>query len=395
VSGAAWAPRVTRIPSACTAAAALFVSMLLPVSAQADPQPDPTPPDAPAPAANEVTLGSQILEPWDVTRNGIPISTNLGNTNKMRVVYSVRIPPHARQRDAAHPGRGARLEMQRRGYAPEPNGLPGGGRGDVNSPCESLPAGNAYDFTPRVAARAIVATSPAAVSSSIQTAWDDRNCTREGHHCPRLVVGSLVAPPSFTPQYVNLVVSAYHQNQNGEMVELESDCMGTDNYGDCHYPSPFEEVPAGSHGKLDVMRLGPQYSGAELLPTSTIQQSPIPQTGNKVVVYSRQVNNLDPGDVLEAHTQVRAQPHNDNPLINIGVIMAEGTLDTTGNFVTAWNGFNCDNVNGCCTSEKRGLARLGAGGTRWVNVVAKAEQNGFDVLSSGFLNVVVRKRFSP
>jgi hypothetical protein len=191
------------------------------------------------------------------------------------------------------------------------------------------------------------------------------------------------------------VVSAYHQNQNGEVVELESDCAGPDNYADCHYPSPFEELPGGSHGKLDVMRLDPAHSGLTLLPTSAAVTPTIPQTGTKVVVYSHQVNNLAAGDVLEFHTQVRAQPHNGNPLINAGVILADGPSDTSGNFVTAWNGFNCDNVNGSCTSEKRGLAQLGSGGTRYANVVAKAERHGFDVLGGGFFNVVVRKRFSP
>jgi hypothetical protein len=359
---------------------------------------DPTPPAVPTPQPGEVTNASQIVEPTAVVRDGIPISAQ--PQNAPRVVYSVRIPPLNRAegfyaRAEAHVSKCNQTDTVAGG---------GPGAGDAGSPCQLLNNNEAYNYAPHVGAKVVVGSSASDTVGFASSTRTVRDCTEQKHHCPVDASAGFLIPASGATRYVNLVVDANHPNRRpNDVVELEADCLpnsqGFEDYSNCHPPDPSVELTGGSHGKLNVIRFGEGRGGDQAaIRDATEQVNQIPD-GQKRVVYSVAVN-VDAGDVIDVDADLKTSPAGaaGNPLVNAAVIMADSSTDTSGNHVSAWNGFNCNNLNtNPCTSNKHGAATLGAGGTRYVNLVARPTRDNIDVHTGagGFLDVIARPRFSP
>jgi hypothetical protein len=349
---------------------------------------------APNPQPREVTLGTQVVEPKDLVRTGILID------GQPRVVYTVQIPAHNSVeaifvRGEVHVSKCNDNDIKAGG---------GTGRGDYGSPCEKL--NNAYGYSPNVGVRLVVANDPTDPAGFGQTAWDVRACTQEKHHCAQEMTGGFFIPASGSEQYVNLVVRANHPNAGARhMIELEADCLPTANsggfedYSNCEPPPAESESQGGSHGKLDVMRFGQgRASDPGGVRTSNERVSRINDGAGRTVVYSVPVN-VGVNDVIDVHAELWSTPTDGtpgNPYVSADVIIGDNAGDTSGKHITAWNGSNCNNPNSNpCKNRKRGAALAPAGGTRYINLVARPVRHHIQIHNSGFLDVTVRKHFWP
>jgi hypothetical protein len=359
---------------------------------------DPTPPAVPTPQPSEVTAAQQYVEPTGVVHDGIPISAT--KLNAPRVVYSVRVSPFRAEGLVTL----AEAHISKCGENDTHTGG-GQGDGDFGSPCERLQNNQEYNYAPHVGFKVVVGTSPSDTTGSIASSGRSQiDCNQAKHHCPLAMRANFLIPGSFVTRYVNFVVDAHHPNRRpGDVIELEADCLPTANsqpfedYSNCHPPSPFVEIPNGSHGKLDVLRFGEGRGAGQgaVRDASEAGNAHIPDQTKKVV-YSVAVN-VDPGDVIEVDADLKSHPSNpaNNPLVNAAVIMGDNATDTTGNHVTAWNGFNCH--QNPCTHNKNGAVALGSGGLRYVNLVARPVNGGIDINTGagGFLDVIKRLHFQP
>jgi hypothetical protein len=207
-----------------------------------------------------------MAEPPALVKTGVPIAQTTHALQK--VVYTVPtsldLPPSVSAMGEVIMSRCNSADGEAGG------GEPGGGAGDLNSPCESIPE---YTYDPEVGAKLVLAESPNATSGRELTGWTEVVCSRQRHHCPLALQADLTELPA--DKHLNLVVTANSQGAPvapTDVVELEADCEGGD-YASCQ---PIVDPRQTTKGKLDLVRSVKQPPPPERTETPLAETIPVP-----------------------------------------------------------------------------------------------------------------------
>jgi hypothetical protein len=348
-------------------------------------------------SADSVVHRTAMAEPPALVKSGVPITQD--TYAAPRVIYSVPVgldaPPNLAALGEVIVSRCNSADAQLGG------GEPGGGAGDLGSPCESIAP---YDYDPQASAKLIVADSPTATAGRELTPWTEVVCSRPLHHCPLALQADTTELPA--DRHLNLIVAANSQGAPvapTDVVELEGDCEGGD-YANCQ---PIVDPQRTTKGKLDLIRSMLPPPAAHRADTSLTSSIPVKNGIDKppkVVVYQQRLDDVRTGEVIRVDAAMNSGKGDyDASRVLVGSRVAfvadpqnalpEQLPGAHDQFISAENGFNCRTVTGC-RSVKVGAIKVTPGTPERMYVVyvayavSKGGPSGSIVVEpGGFLDV--------
>lgn len=246
---------------------------------------------------------------------------------------------------------------------------------ETTTDCLELSArcvGQPYEYDPVVEARLVLAASPDAARGpgTLQFASIRRTCRQappdREHHCVTVFPGASLPidrgqlPCAPASCYLNLVVGAYNPQAQPEQRLI----IGED--------EPDGTV-VGDKGRLNAIRFSPGDQLAVPPQVTTTPQTTAlpPGKGNRVVVFSQQLDGLQAGEQLAVgasmQTNIDYLPY--NVLIRSRLILApnstatapgkavKGISEPQGE-IAETNGFNCTQLAPQCLTQKVGVITM-------------------------------------
>jgi hypothetical protein len=342
-------------------------------------------------AAGGVAFQVATLEPGHDVEAGIPIAASEGAAKPV-VIYSVPLDGVGANETLHVQGQ---VSVSRCNRTDVPAGH-GQGLGDLHSPCERH---KSYNYAPHVKARLVLHDGGGPkVLDSMQYA-----CSTELHHCPFMVKahvnGVAVAHGS-----IDLEVLAFTgpgDTPTNDVVELEAECAG-DDYNPCHpipqNPADQQKPQFDTSGQLTLVRIAPG-AAARTITTSKLEHDKIPITtstdhpGGPTLLFSRELTNVQPGDVVEATATMLGKNDRANAPYRFDHFFGTWIfLTTTPNqtrpsgagarWISPFDGKNCDTSvpGGACERVQAGALQVPAdlppGAKVYVNVAGWAIEKG-------------------
>jgi hypothetical protein len=335
-----------------------------------------------APASNKITQGAAGEERPGSLASGIAVHNSQGSANNdPSVVYSVNLPN-------LNPNETLRIAATMRTSFCVDSDI--SGQGNPGSPCKDLvPDGQGgtphqFHYPVHVDMHIYQANGPAQKSDgSHWIATDSFLCSDDLHHCSSIKRTGVTGLNGNNGNYINVEAVAWNDNtnawQNGQMIELEGDCSGGTNYGNCN-PTNDDDQTTKSNGLLSIERKGSGYQGRQSAVRTTFDKNfvninPNGQS-NPQVVKSIRVQGLEAGDVIEVDGSLHLD--GSDPCSNCGgyqfshdvqawwVLAKDDSSTTAGageRFVSGNNQWNCLNWDGTghqCDLRQVGLVTVPA-----------------------------------
>jgi hypothetical protein len=378
------------------------------------------------PGPDAVTFESDTTERWQSLRDGIPIKDSYfdAHTGGQTVVYSTKL-------DSAPANVRARIATSvAASYCIAPDILQGDNEGSVGSPCTDRYGGGTpnnpnddrrpgYPIDLEVHIYKVSGGGFGAESdghtwlAKSNPPWGPP-CDENKHHCQvRATVDRtttpIVNPNPGTDLYINVEIIAWSNSAArlpGDLLELGGECTPQTNYNNCdpveaNQPDPgHPNFLQDTTGHSNVLWLGSSYGtppAPETVDKSSarIDDDTIPVGPGGVVVHHERVDNLEPGDVVEAEASgVDLQGHGFDHSADSWWVLAPNTTERglpqslpvggSSRYMSGKNGINCLDLtnpaingkfNGECSVGQNGAITvpLNAPSTMWLNYVVRAK----------------------
>jgi hypothetical protein len=353
----------------------------------------------PKPAAGDVKLGVDAAERAISLQNGLPVDQTKQNAlANPTVVYSLAAdqlstPEHARINATVYTNYCISTDVA-----------------DPNSPCSTLQNnGGPSQYTINLQVLVYKASAENAQPGTLLDSTPSTfTCTNNGHHCPVRVELDLPSLSSAGNQFINAAIIAWAPAganwQSNDLMELAGDCLNgslvncSGSVPTCQ-PPPDDDIcqTESTKGQLSVLRIGEPYAtmadntatDAAQFVRNQISVDTQASPASPEVVHSTEVNNLQPGDVIEVDGRMDADPVQyangppdanyqfKNALETRWILSTSANATAPLNSVDRWaaprNSKNC--LNGHCEPRQIGAvtAPPNAPPTMYLNFVAYAK----------------------